>query len=373
MIPHSYLSNRRSGRNEGPRLFIAGAAVAVLMCSGAAIVAEDGPPVLAPRRTLKGHTSGVWCVALAPRVNLLASGGGNQSTNPKEKTPGELFLWNPLTGDRIANLASQGGRVRALAFSPDGTVLAAAYEGGSAVDRGQTVLWSVPVKTPKGKTPFAARSLAFAKDGRLLALGGIEPPPPQGGLASGGLKVWDVKLGRQTANLVGHRGYVESLAFAPNGRTLVSGSLDGTARIWDARTGKLEATLPEMLGPRPALAISPDGGTLALGTVNTAREGKVVTLWDLKEDKVRIRINVASNVNALTFSHDGKTLAAGTGWVRDGDVVLLDPASGERRAILRGHKDAVKGLAFTADDKTLATGGVDDTVMLWDVPDPTPM
>ena len=354
------------------RLFIAIAAIAILMIGGGTTAAED-PPVLAPRAILKEHAKAVWCVAFSPDGKLLVSGGGNLIVG--ENNPGELILWNPMTGKRIATLPSQGGRVRALAFSPDGKILAAGYEPENIIGSGQTVLWSLPAKTPKGKTPFETHSLAFSKDGKFLALGGVEPPPPQGGgSSSGGIKVWDVRQSLQTTSMAGNRRSIDIVAFSPDGRTITSGSGDGTAMLWDAQTGKLTMNLPVKLGPNPSMAFSPDGTKLAMGTKNDMGQNiaDVVTFLDLKTEKILLKIalstkNYDTNINTLAFSHDGKTLAVGTGWASDGGAILLDPADGKRIATLRGHVGPVQEVCFSADDKTLATGSIDKTVMLWDV------
>ena len=308
------------------RLFIALSAIAILMTGGGPAAADD-PPVLAPRAILKDHVQAVWCVAFSADGKLLASGGGNLV--PGGNNTGELFLWNPVTGKRMATLPSQGGRVRALDFSPDGKILAAGYEPENLLNGGITVLWNLPAKTPKGKTPFAACALAFSDDGKLLALGGVEPAPPQGGRTSGGLKIWDITQSREISNLIGHRGPVESVAFSPNGRMIASGGLEGSGILWDVGSGKLTTTLSEKLGNHPAIAISPDGETLALGSFNKEKASTVadeVTLIDLKTMKTRTKTDAGNNINALAFSHDGKTLAVGTGWATEGEVILLNPA-----------------------------------------------
>ncbi len=275
-----------------------------------------------------------------------------------------------MTAKRIATLPSQGGRVRALAISPDGKILAAGYEPQNLLNRGLTVLWNLPAKTLLVKLPFAAHALAFSPDGKLLALGGEEPAPPQGGRSSGGLKIWDIKQSREISNLIGHRGPVESVAFSPNGRMLASGGLEGTGILWDVGTGKLTTTLSEKLGQSPAIALSPDGETLALGSFNQEKGSTVadeVTFIELKTMKTRTKSDAGNNINALAFSHDGKTLAVGTGWATEGEVILLNTADGTRTASLRGHQDSVMDVAFTFDDTTLASGSTDKTVMLWDV------
>lgn len=328
---------------------------------------EAGEPLrLAPRATLKGHSKAVRCLTFSPDGKQLASGGGN--LKPGANNPGELILWSPATEKRIATLPNQGGRVRALVYSPNGKFLVAAYEPENFINRGLTVVWNLPAKAPKQKIPFAALSAAFSTDGDLLVLGGVEPPPPTGGRAEGGVRTWDVKNSRLSPSMSGHIAHVESVAISPDGRTIASASQD-KALLWELETRKVSAKFEERLGLHPAMAISPDGTTLAIGarskSSSTANE---VALLDLKTAKVIKKIDVGDNINAMAFSHNGKTLAVGTGWASEGDVILLDPKLGEQTARLRGHQGSVMGVAFSPDDKTLATGSTDGAVNLWDLP-----
>ena len=175
------------------RFFNVNAALAIAMITGGTILAKD-PPILAPKTILNGHTQAVWCMALSRDGKLLASGAGNLKVDANNS--GELMLWSPATGNRLATLPSQGGRVRSLAFAPDGKIIAAAYEPENVIGRARVVLWSLSSKIPLAKTPFEAVSLAFSSDGKLLAMGGIEPDPPfpqGGGRRGGAIQVWDVK------------------------------------------------------------------------------------------------------------------------------------------------------------------------------------
>ncbi len=76
-------------------------------------------------------------------------------------------------------------------------------------------------------TLLLVNSVAFSPDGRRIVSGG-------GTNISGELKVWDAESGQETLTLKGHTTYVTSLAFSPDGRRIVSGSGDKTLKVWDA-------------------------------------------------------------------------------------------------------------------------------------------
>ncbi len=158
--------------------------------------------------------------------------------------------------------------------------------------------------------------------------------------------------------LKGHRDRINTLVFAPDGKTLASGSSDRTIRIWDTSTGNQLLSLPS--DSTRALAISVDGKILASST------NANIQLWDISTGRQLKTLKVENDyVTVLAFAPDGKILTSGS---HDGTIRLWDIATGNELTIYEGHFDRVNVLSFSPDGKTLASGSSDGAIFLWNLP-----
>jgi WD40 repeat protein len=212
--------------------------------------------------------------------------------------------------------------------------------------------------------------IAFAPDGQRLAvavtslrsLGDRESVNGTGVLRDYGVKVWDLKEGRELASLVGGGdSTVYDVKFSPDGR-LLAAAWGNNIVLWDAQTLRFERRLGGHAHEITHLAFSPDGRTLASGTL----DGEL-KLWDVSSGAELMSLpGVTDPITSIAYSPDGTRLATSS---MAHEAILWDLATGMRLGTLSGHTDAVMGLAFSPDGRTLATGSRDGTVEMWSIPD----
>ncbi len=156
----------------------------------------------------------------------------------------------------------------------------------------------------------------------------------------------------------GHTGVVRMLAFAPDGRTVATSSLDGTVRLWDVATGVERHTL-RAGGEVFSVAFNDDGRQVLAGAA-----GRVAT-WDVRTGKAGPLLKADhGRVLGLAVSPDGKWLATGG---EDHTIKLWYAHTRAERATFRGHTGPVQQIIFSRYGRTLLSAGRDGTVRFWDV------
>jgi WD40 repeat protein len=260
---------------------------------------------------------------------------------------GGVWLWEAATGKPIRHDRRAERAINALAFSPDGKVLAAGNGG------------DIDLYEPVAGKRFAScrghhqevTSLCFAGDGKQLLSGSED----------GTLRQWDAQTGKRLGPEVGHGSEVRALAFSPDGRSLVSGGHDGTVRLWDIPTGRPLGEQREHGADVTAVSFAPDNKRLASagGTLGAVR------VWEVTPGR-QLRPAWVQRFQGLeaVFSPDGKTVAAAAG--PGGDITLWDAQRGTERSRWRGHAGGSSGLSYAPDGKTLGSVGNDQTLRLWD-------
>ncbi len=192
--------------------------------------------------------SGINAVDFSPNGALIAEGRTNGSAS-------NLKVYRVSDGILVLGLGGHSNATRSLQFSPDGSRLASGGDDKTAK------IWrtsdGVLVRTlaQGGRV----RSVAFSPDGQTLAVGD----------QLGAVKVWRTSDGALVRTLAGFAGNVSQVTYSPDGSLLAAASLDGTIRLWRATDGVLVRvlTLPASVpnGSVSTLAFTPDGATLLSG------------------------------------------------------------------------------------------------------------
>ena len=210
--------------------------------------------------------------------------------------------------------------------------------------------WGVPsgirLRLGKGGVGEMDNAVAFSPDGQYLAVS-----------SDIGIWLYDAITYQELA-LLSNPEKVSTLAFSPDGRTLVSGAGGNWSdvkswklNLWDVATKEKIATFG---WGRHSVAFSPDGKIIASGSTY---------LWDAITGQELARFSHEKSVNSISFSPDGTLLACG---VDDNTVRLWEVKTGQNVATFR-HKSKVYSVAFSPDGKIVASGSADTTIKLWDV------
>ena len=177
--------------------------------------------------------------------------------------------------------------------------------------------------------------------------------------------LWEVATGKIIQRLEGeknkksYRNSIYLLGFAPDSRTFVASDWK-TAIWWDVATGKELKERNLAMGGVNAIAFTHDGRTLATGGAYGS-----VQLWDMATGKQKLSLaGHQASVFSVAISPDGRTFATGGG---DDVIRLWDAASGEETGQMAGHEKGISSLAFSPDGQMLVSTGWDETVRVWEL------
>jgi WD40 repeat protein len=362
----------------------------------------------------------VRAVAISPDRTKVLTGGQDNSVR----------LWDLYGVTSTWSSGSLGNDVRAVAFSPDGVLVAAAASTDVTVWR---VATGAVVHTLSGHSSNVV-SVMFSPDGDHLLTGGFDdravvwnldtgtqafaahpladvysavytPEGKQMVLALGAerAELWEIPLQSYTE----HAGAITALDFLPSGAQFVSGSTDDTAKLWNTEEATVARTYDEHTSDVLSLDVAPDGSTVATGSMdrdaivrqtatgvlvqtyddhnervqaiafNPVNAGIVATgswdnsvrTWDVATTTVAFDLDLGRNPLGLAFSPNGTHLAiACQSAVPTANAVIYDVATQALTGTLAGHSARVNCIAWSPDGRFLCTGSSDDQFIaaIWD-------
>lgn len=251
---------------------------------------------------------------------------------------------------------TRGNVVYTLALSPDGR---RALLGGKS----NLEVWNM-IEDETTNLDYHGEAIALSPDGRTLASCGAIVKIELGNVENGKL-IRDLHSGGMCTNV----------EFSPDGRRLVSGSINKQAVVWDVASGKQICVFKKHGTPITRVAFLPSGEEAA-----SNGQDKMLRVWNARTADERLAIAHPDVVWGLAVSPDGRLIATGTGGPAVGNPIaqritqgqentlrLWDAVSGELVGEMKGHTNVVYTIDFSPDGRTLVSGGWDGTIRLWDV------
>lgn len=250
-----------------------------------------------------GHGYGFTAVDFSPE-------GLNLAAACTDIAKGDVIrVWDLITGQRIIEFDGHGGPIRSLQYGLVGSTLASG--AGYQYDQGEAFVWEFsgwpdPVVS-LGDARGPVHDVKFSPDGSMLATAWDD----------GVVRIWDTTTWEILYQLQVDDHVPYALAFTPNGNFLASAGDDsgpgfdghgGVIRFWDLEDGHMDSALDLGTAPIHAIAYSPDGAVLALG--GDAHRIHVIDAWN--GTTVFTLRGHSGRVNDLEFSSNGQIMASGS-------------------------------------------------------------
>ncbi len=305
------------------------------------------------RRKLRGTTHALSGVAVSPDGQMIASGGRDNA----------LLLWDARTGAASKPLRGHTAPVTCLVFAGK-RLLTGGLDGVLRV-------WDAAREQEVDGFPVATgavAALAVHPAGQVVAVAGAGET---GGEVVADVQLWDLVSRRGQEPLRGHAGGATALAFAADGKTLVTAGADHTIKLWDHPGRREQIPLRGHDGAPGTVALSAEGSTLAWvskGDRPSARGPEIHVVDRVSGATLNTFQAQGRPLPALALSADGRYLAAAAGHAGEpAEVLVWEVRSGRLEQALSGHAGDVAAMAFRPGGRELASAERAGVVKLWDL------
>ncbi|KAG8792126.1 hypothetical protein FRC16_000151, partial [Serendipita sp. 398] len=220
------------------------------------------------------------------------------------------------------------------------------------VEKGRKRSWGARPHTLRGHDGVVS-SVACSPDGRRIISGSLDNT----------LRMWDAETGATVGEpLEGHTSWINSVAYSPDGRHIISGSRDWTIRMWDAETGV--AVGGALMGHSDwvrSVAYSPDGRHIISGS-----DDRTIRIWDAETGATTGKPfeGHSRNILSVAYSPDGRHIISGSD---DKTIRVWDAETGDAVGDpLAGHSRSVLSVVYSPDGHYIISGSEDKTIRIWD-------
>ena len=192
--------------------------------------------------------------------------------------------------------------------------------------------------------------VAVTPDGKMVVSGSMDNT----------LKMWDLETGQCRATLEGHEDHVRDVAITRDGKTVLSSARHTALKVWDVESATCVATLDTGDNNNWGVAVSVDGRKVV-----SAPSDLILGVWDLETGELKCRLEShTDSVRGVAISLDGRIAVSGS---NDKTLKVWDLEASRCRLTLTGHSATTDGVAITPDDKTVVSGSLDRTLKVWDL------
>lgn len=282
----------------------------------------------------------VMALAFSPDGNLLATSGYR-----------EVLLWNPADGQLVRRISNLAERPHDIEFTADGKTLAVA--AGTPGQLGEVKFFNVDngeLIADLFTTDDEVFAVAFSPDGTRLAAAA----------ADRSIRLFDVASRQQQKLIEDHADWVMDVAWSPDGKKIATASRDKTSKVFDSATGESQSTFNGHGQPVFGVGFLPDGNSVA-----TSGRDNRIRVWAVADAKQAREIGFGGEVFRIRTTADGMSFAGSA----DKTARQHNLTNGQQVKQFGPHNDWVYAVDYHAGSKRVASGSHDGEVRIWNAED----
>lgn len=294
-----------------------------------------------------GHSGEIFCARFDPTGSHIASGGMDRNIHLWH-TSGDCANYGMLSGHKSAVLDLHWSRDSGVIYSASADMHIASWNA----ETGERIRRHVGHEE-------VINCIDVSKRGEEFLVSGSD---------DGYIGIWDPRA-KMAMDFIETAYPVTAVCLAEAGNELYSGGIDNDIRVWDLRMKKESYALPGHADTVTSLAVSPDSQTLL-----SQSHDNTVRTWDVRpfapaDRAVRVFdgavAGLEKNLLRACWDGEGRRIAASGG---DGSVTVWENASGKMLHKLPGHKGTVNDVRISPDGSMILSASTDRTMLLGELP-----